>query len=167
MKSKILIVAVIMLFGTSMSFSQNKTYNHKGDCQHAEKQGIMDRKHHEPNIPNLTEKQETQMKDLHLEFKKNIMPIKNIIGEKEAKLHSLKSAEKADIAAINKQIEEIGNLKIQIEKEQAKLEQDIRKLLNDEQRLFFDMHKGKKRHHNNDRMNRHDKKKSKKHKCNH
>ncbi len=154
MKSKILIIAVIMLFGTGMSYSQSKTHKHKGDCNHAEKQEFMGDKHHGPKIPDLTEAQEKQMKTLRLEFMKNIMPVKNIIGEKKAKLHSLKSAEKADITAINKQIDEIGILKTQIEKEQAKLEQDIRKLLTEEQRLFFDMHKEKRENHDN---NHHDK----------
>ena len=90
------------------------------------------------NIPNLTNEQSESIKKLQVSFGKSVLPIENTITEKEAKLKTLSSVENPDINAIYKLIEEIGNLKIQVEKLRASNNQEIRKLLNDEQRLAFD-----------------------------
>jgi Spy/CpxP family protein refolding chaperone len=51
---------------------------------------------------------------------------------------TLVTAEKTDIAAINASIEKMGALKISLEKAEAAQQQEIRKLLTEEQRIKMD-----------------------------
>ncbi len=100
-----------------------------------------------PRIPDLSEEQEAKLADIHLNMMKEALPVKNLIKEKEARLNTLKTAEKADLAAINKSIDEISKLKADLAKKHAAKEQEIRKLLTDKQRIFFDTHQKPGRHH--------------------
>ena len=74
---------------------------------------------------------------------KEITPLKNELTEKKAHLKTLESAEKPDKDAINKTIDEIYLLKAEVTKKQSAFRQDVRKLLNDEQKIIFDMHQSK------------------------
>ena len=104
-----------------------------------------------PMIPDLTDKQKEKMKDLHVEHMKTVQPIKNEIGELKAKLHTLQTGEKPNMVEINKLIDDIGQQHTKIMKLKAAHMQEIRKLLTDEQRVFFDAHKpchgSKMKHH--------------------
>jgi Spy/CpxP family protein refolding chaperone len=90
------------------------------------------------NKPGLTDEQKTKMKEMRVAHYKEISPLKNKMGELKARKHSLETAEKADLAAINAVIDEIGKLQIQIEKSNAANRLQIRGLLTDEQRMVFD-----------------------------
>lgn len=94
-----------------------------------------------PPIPNLSEEQMNGIKASRLELMKKNQPIENEIGELQARLKTLQSAPKADMNAINKVIDQISDKKAQLAKNMAAHEQEVRKLLNDEQRLFFDQHR--------------------------
>lgn len=145
MKSKIVLVALIMLIGTGLSFGQKDKMNKEKEvCPHTEKEKMKGDNQHGPKIPDMTEEQEKEMKTLHLKFGQDVLPLKNEMKEKEARLISLKTAKNVDMAAINSKIEEIGQVKIQLEKKHAALEQEMRKVLTDEQRLHFDMRMGEK-----------------------
>ncbi|MCF8371310.1 MAG: periplasmic heavy metal sensor [Bacteroidales bacterium] len=140
MKSKLFLVVAIMLIGAGISLGQKeKSEKEDAPCPMAEKHHFKGDKHLGPHIPDLTEAQEKQMQTLRLKFGQDVLPLKNEMKEKEARLISLKTAKDIDIAAINKQIEEIGQVKINLEKKHAALEQEMRKVLTDEQRLHFDM----------------------------
>ena len=91
-------------------------------------------------IPDLTDSQKEQMKSMHLDHMKAIQPLENEIGEKQARLHTLQTADKPNMAEINALIEDIGNTRIEIMKKKAAHHQKIRSLLTDEQRVFFDTH---------------------------
>jgi len=94
------------------------------------------------NIPNLTEEQTAKIEALKTPHMKEMLPLKNQMAEKKAQLTTLTTAEKADMDAINKKIDEIGTLKTQMLKKREAHKQDIRKILSEEQRLMFDMHQG-------------------------
>lgn len=96
---------------------------------------------HMPMIPDLTEKQEAQIRELRTAYMKATLPLKNQLMEKEARLHTLSTAEKVNMKEINNIIEEIGTLKTAIMKKQAAHHQEVRTLLTEEQRLFFDAHR--------------------------
>ena len=91
-------------------------------------------------LPGLTEDQKKQMEAKKLVLQKEMMQLDNLIGEKKAKLRTLETADKADLAAINTTIDEMMQLKAEKMKKHAAHRQDIRKILNDEQRMIFDMH---------------------------
>lgn len=94
------------------------------------------------NLLNLTEDQQTKLKELQLAHQKKVLPIKNAIAEKKAKLRTLETADNADMKAINALIDDISNQRSQLMKERANMQQDIRKMLTDEQRIIFDSHQG-------------------------
>lgn len=91
---------------------------------------------------NLTEDQQAKLKELQLAHQKKVLPIKNAIAEKKAKLRTLETADNADMKAINALIDDISNQRSQLMKERANMQQDIRKMLTDEQRIIFDSHQG-------------------------
>ena len=95
---------------------------------------------HGPMIPDLTDEQKEQIKDIHVESMEDMLALKNKIGEKTARLHTLQTAAKANMSEINKTIEEIGKLRTEMMKLKAASHQKIRSLLTDEQRVFFDVH---------------------------
>lgn len=101
---------------------------------------------------NLTDEQKEAFKKSMLEVQKQLQPIRNELGEAEARQKTLTTAEKPDLGAINKNIEKIGALKIEMAKIQAKHHLEMRAQLTDEQRLKFDMFKHQMR--DGKRMNR-------------
>ncbi len=89
-------------------------------------------------IPDLTDQQKQKIEDLCLANKKETTQIKNQMNEKQAHLKTLQGADKADMAAINKTIDEISGLKADLMKKCAATKQSIRELLNDKQKVAFD-----------------------------
>ena len=67
----------------------------------------------------LSEPLET-IKKIRLETGKEVKPLQNKLNEMEARQHTLTTADKTDMNAINKNIEEMGKIKIEIAKIQAK-----------------------------------------------
>jgi len=98
-------------------------------------------------IPDLSEDQKSQIKNLRMQMTKETTPIKAQIREKKAHLNTLSIAEKPDMKAINKTIDEIGALQVKIMKAHAKMRQDIRALLTDEQKVVFDSKAGNMKGH--------------------
>ena len=96
-------------------------------------------------IPDLTEQQQTSIREAATEMRQEILPLRNQIREKSAQLQTLRTQEKADLNAIHKALEEIGDLKTEIAKERATLHQEIRSVLNEEQRLWLDTNHPKRR----------------------
>jgi Spy/CpxP family protein refolding chaperone len=87
---------------------------------------------------NLTDAQKEAFKAGMIATQKKLQPLKNELGEAEAHQRTLVTAEKPDLAAINKNIEKIGALKVEMAKVQIKNRMEMRAQLNDEQRLKFD-----------------------------
>jgi len=89
-------------------------------------------------IPGLSEDQKAQIHKLRISHLKDVQPLQNQIRENRAHFKTLMTAENPDMSAINKSIDEFGGLRNQLMKKQASHAQDVRKLLNDEQRIAFD-----------------------------
>jgi len=136
MKNRIMMLAILMLAAfTSKSYAQsNKGCGHQGEgaC-------IMS---------TLSADQKTKMEKLKFDHRKAMLPVKNQIGEKKAHLQTLMTADVADMEAINKTIDEMGQLKTQAAKMKAAHQQEIRKILTPEQRLEFDLKMAKKEQKN-------------------
>ncbi len=93
-----------------------------------------------PMIPDLTEEQKEKIETLKINHMEKMMPMKNEMGEKQARLKTLTTAEKVNMSEVNKLIESIGSLCTKIMKLQAQHRQDVRELLTDKQRVIFDAH---------------------------
>lgn len=87
---------------------------------------------------NLTDEQKEAFKKIMLAMHKEILPIRNEIGEAEAHQKTLLSADKPDLSAIDKNIEKIGGLRVEIAKIAMKHHLEMRSLLTDEQKMKFD-----------------------------
>ena len=92
---------------------------------------------------NLTDVQKEAFKKSMIAVQKQIQPLQGELGEAEAHQKTLMTAEKPDMSAIDKNIEKIASIRVQIAKIMAKHHMDIRAQLTDEQRLKFDHMKGK------------------------
>lgn len=103
-------------------------------------------------IPNLTPDQETKLNDLRTKHLKEITPLRNELQEKRARLNTLQSSEKPDLAAINKLIDEMGTLKTNLMKKQAAHRNEVSQILTDEQRVHFNARQGKKGKQNRKNM---------------
>ncbi len=138
-KSKhIMLLIAASLILTGGAFAQQRGM-HPGDMERQEMHG-KEHAEHMPMIPDLTEKQKEQIKDLRTEHLKAMLPLKNQLMEKRARLHTLSTGENVNMKEINKITEEIGALKTRMMKEHAAHRQEVRKLLTEEQRVFFDAH---------------------------
>lgn len=143
MRAKIL--SIVLLMGLSAGLmAQTTEKGSKKELRGPEKEMRM----HEgergmANGLNLTDVQKEAFKQGMMAMQKQIQPLRNELGEAEAHQKTLVTAEKPDLSAINKNIEKIGALKIEMAKIKAKNHLDMRAQLTDEQRLKFDLGKGK------------------------
>jgi len=123
--------------------------NAQPDFEKPSKEGEK-RFHHENSrefgIPGLTDDQKSKLKELKLSHYKEVQPLKNELIELKAKEHTLATAEKVDLKAIDANIDEITKLQNQLKKAHAANTQKIRALLTDEQRMYFDTRKAKHHH---------------------
>jgi Spy/CpxP family protein refolding chaperone len=89
-------------------------------------------------LPNLTDAQKKQMEEIDQTVEKALIPLKAQVELKHAELNALLVAEKTDKAAIDKKIEEIGAIRVQIQKKRIGGRLEIRAILTPEQRIGFD-----------------------------
>lgn len=87
----------------------------------------------------LSQEQRQQVARLKLDFKTLALPNKAKIKQARIELALLVTADKADSVAIDKKIDEILKLKGEIIRAKAKLRVEIRKVLNEAQRVKFDL----------------------------
>jgi Spy/CpxP family protein refolding chaperone len=123
----------LLLFGSNQLFAQ------QGENGHHCKEG----KESCCKIADLTEAQQKKIEELKATHQKNMLQYNNQLTEKEAHLQTLRTADKADMTAINKTVDEIGAIKTQILKEKENHLQLVRAQLTDSQKLQFDQQQGK------------------------
>jgi Spy/CpxP family protein refolding chaperone len=90
------------------------------------------------NIPNLTEEQKAKIKELRITHFKEAQTFHNQLGELKAKELTLATVEKPDMKAIYANIDEITKVQNSLMRSKAAFQQQIRALLTDEQKLWFD-----------------------------
>lgn len=93
--------------------------------------------------PVLTAEQSEAIVSLRNELKKDLLQINNQLAEKRAQLKTLQQTEKPNLKAIDSKIDEITDLQNKKMKLVARTEAKIRENLTEEQRLQYDLRKGK------------------------
>jgi|WetSurSiteA1Bulk_404760.scaffolds.fasta_scaffold00570_4 Spy/CpxP family protein refolding chaperone len=93
-------------------------------------------------IPNLTADQEKKIAELRTAHQKEMLGNRNDLAIKKAELEKYRTADKPDMALINKTIDEIGKLSTAMLKERVSHELAIRNLLTEDQRVAFDARRG-------------------------
>ena len=91
----------------------------------------------------FTEEQKEAIKAMRLETAKKVKPLKNELRELYARQKTLTTADNADLKAINKNIDEMSEVKAELAKIMAAQQQQMRVLLTDEQLLKFDAMKAR------------------------
>ena len=90
------------------------------------------------NIPDLTEAQQKKIAEMRVGQMKDMLMFRNSMAEKGAHLNTLRTADKVDMNAINKTIDEMGTIRTQMMKKREAHRQAVRQILTDEQRVIFD-----------------------------
>lgn len=101
------------------------------------------------SIPDLSDEQKDKISQLRIVHLKEVKNLKNELNEKMAKHQTLITADEANLDLINKNIDEITQIKNKLMKAKAAHQQAIRALLTEEQKVYFDLHlmkKGKRGH---------------------
>ncbi len=141
--NKIITSMLITLFISTMAFTVNAQEMNKRRGARMQKQECVEKGMRHMGIPDLTDQQKEDIKKLRLEYIKKMTPLKNELNENRAKHKTLMTSEKADMGAINKNIDEFTSIKNKMMKLKAKHKQSVRKLLTEEQRIMFDSRAGK------------------------
>ncbi len=109
-----------------------KLANGQGSANAQRGQGLENR------IPDMTEKQKSDITSLRTAHLKDAQQLKNEMGIKRAELKALQQIENPDIDAINKKIEERASIRTDLEKKSAAFRQSVRSILTDNQKVFYD-----------------------------
>ena len=139
MKTSKFNVLIVMVAAILMSFSYQVNAQKKGNGHGWNQQN---RQGMQCNIPDLTEDQQKKMKKMKTANMKDMLQFRNVMAEKHAKLNTLRTADKVDMNAINKIIDEIGASKTKMMKKREAHRQEVRQILTDEQRVYFDSRRG-------------------------
>ena len=150
MKNQKLNLVLVILLMASISFAQ-RGYRQIGA---AGEEVPTYRKQQCFKFLDLSDEQETNIKAIQLNADKKIIPLRNEIREKRAKLISLQTSDDYDKEAVNKTIDEIADRRAQIQKIRAEKHQSIRNLLNEEQKVQFDKHLSNRKMHMKKRIMR-------------
>ena len=89
-------------------------------------------------IPDLTEEQMDQIKDLQIAHLKETRTLKNDIKINNATLEAMQTEDNPDMDKMIELIERNGKLLTELRKKQLAHEMEIRNLLTDDQKVFFD-----------------------------
>lgn len=145
LRSRVIGSLLMLMIITVSAQAQERRGPHpqKQGQERMEKGGKGAEKPDRPRIPGITEEQEEQMKAIHLEMEKAGLPIRNQIGEKEARFRTLVTADSYDEKAVNRVLDEIGDLKTDMRKLKVASLQKAKKVLNDEQMMFLYKHMDK------------------------
>lgn len=93
-------------------------------------------------IPDLTEDQEAKILKLRNEHFRKAEIKRAEIGEKQARLNTLRVAETQDAKAIDKNIDELAILRADLMKEREAHRREVKALLTDDQKVWFDANTG-------------------------
>lgn len=156
MKTKVLIIVVLMSISAVLMAQQTDKDSKKSFRGHEREMRPNDEPRGPANALNLTDVQKEAFKQSMLTVQKQLQPIRNELGEAKAHQKTLITAEKPDLTAIDKNIEKIGELRIEMDKIQTKHRLEMRTQLTEEQRLRFDKNKDKINHDRGTKGMRHE-----------
>lgn len=147
MKTKILSLAFVMAFLVSAIGYAQKPLNAEGQprdkserVEMMKKKQMMQKRQAEHKSMFTTEQKES-MKNIKMATMKKMKPLQDQLRELSAKQRTLTTAEKPDIAAIDKNIEKMGQVKTEMAKIKEHSNQEFRALLTEEQKMMMDLRK--------------------------
>ncbi len=135
---KISVLMVLALFAATSSFAQPG--RGMGPCGGANynKSQAYPAGNMQCRIPDLTEEQQTKIDALRVEHLKAVQPLKNQLNEYQAAYRTLLTADNVDTKAVDKLIDDKTAVMNKLMKLNAAHRADVRALLTDEQKIYFD-----------------------------
>ena len=128
------LVSGILLSGSILAQKSERNFKSRPEMREMGQQ----QKHDGMMKDSLTTKQKEAIGQIRVKTDKELKPLHDQLSELMAHHRTLMTAEKPDMAAINASIEKMGAIKISIEKAETAQQQEIRKLLTEEQRSRMD-----------------------------
>jgi Spy/CpxP family protein refolding chaperone len=130
---KVTMTIIMMVLAINVSNAQQRPRSGQGNGQ-----GFRNEQGSNLQGLNLTEDQQAKMKSMRLDLQKEMLQLRNELGENMAKMRTLRTADNADMKAINKLIDSNSVLRSNMAKLRASNHQEVRKILTEEQRIMFD-----------------------------
>lgn len=130
MKKTAIFIFTILLVGTTSTFAQ-RGRNFSGNEQTYGRMEYCER------IPDLTEDQQQKIEALRVVHLKEMTGFRNQMDELRARKRTLMSSD-ADLKEVNTVIDQMTELQNKKMKQSAKHRQDVRNILTDEQKVYFD-----------------------------
>jgi len=134
-----LVIAVITLLTVSSYAQRGRNYQNRQD-------------NFRPNyacqmLPDLTEEQQAKIEALRVNHLKEMNANRNQMDELRARKQTLMTSDNADMKELNGVIDQMSDLHNKMIKSSAKHLQEVRSLLTDEQKVYFDSRPRGKRGH--------------------
>ena len=148
MKRIIVMMAMValMIFGNApeMLAQGRGKFNRMQSAEHGEH----DRNRGERLVRHLdlSEAQQASIEKLRLDMQKQLLPMRNVMGEKKARLQTLQTAENPDKNEIEQLIREMGELRTEMKLVKNDHRMKVRAELTEEQRIKMDAMKGQHGH---------------------
>ncbi len=130
-KISILAIAFLMVLGTNAFAQRGRGYKNYPD--RANRSGMVCQR-----IPDLTEAQETKIEALRVNHLKEMNSYRNQMNELRARKQTLNTSDQANLDEINAVIDQMTGVHNKMMKVSAKHRQDVRSMLTDEQKVYFD-----------------------------
>lgn len=130
-KLSVLAIALLMLAGTNLYAQRGRNYSEQGNRGLNQDRACQ-------MIPDLTEDQEAKINALRINHLKEMTGFRNQMNELQAKKQTLMTSDNSDLKDLNATIDQITNVHSKMMKASAKHQQDVRGLLSDEQKVYFD-----------------------------
>ncbi|MEE4197829.1 MAG: Spy/CpxP family protein refolding chaperone [Bacteroidales bacterium] len=130
-KITVLAVVFLMLAGTQGFAQRGRNYRSMIDRPDRNDQTCW-------RIPDLTADQETQIEALRVDHWREMNNYRNQMNELRARKRTLNTTDQTDIKEINSVIDQMTGVHNKMMKASAKHRQEVRNLLTDEQKVYFD-----------------------------
>jgi Spy/CpxP family protein refolding chaperone len=95
----------------------------------------------------LTEEQKEEMKSLRLERLKSMTQFKNQQDELKASLATAMSVKDVEVKSVHKLIDQLGKIELEKAKSDVRHQQNIRNILDEEQKVYFDWQRAQGKSH--------------------
>jgi Spy/CpxP family protein refolding chaperone len=136
-KIAVFTMAIMLMSGTSLFAQNGRNYSKQGNVNYRNQDQVCNR------IPDLTEDQQVKIEALRVNHLKERTALRNQTNELRAKKQTLMTSDNADMKEINSVIDQMTELQNKKLKESAQHRQNVRNLLTDDQKVYFDSRPGR------------------------
>lgn len=133
MKRMIVLTVMSLLVASTIATAQRGFRNADSNAEYTPRECM---------IPNLTDEQEQKITTLRTAHWNEIKELHADLDIQRAELHKLQLADKPDTKAMDAKIEQMGALQTKLHKTRNSHRMEIKNLLTDEQKAWFDAHQG-------------------------